>query len=87
MDILNRIVDDSIDVLLDVGALLIKFSNEQVATEWLKLKPNTIEPAVFFDANNNLVVMEKNSKTTTLFNSQFISKNLPDMIAILGELI
>jgi len=61
-EILALITKEEINVLLDVGALMLHLSNKQVAMKWLNLTTNVeIEAAVFFE-NNDLVVIEKHSK-------------------------
>ena len=59
-EILKLISSEKINVLLDVGALMLHLSNKQVAKKWLDLTNNEIESAIFFE-NNDLVVIEKNS--------------------------
>jgi hypothetical protein len=69
--LLAKINENSTLVLLDVGALILKMTNEQVAIEWLKLnqEKSEIEACVFFKGND-LVVIEKrnNSKQTKAYS-------------------
>ena len=43
----------SLRLLLDVGALMLEYNNQQVIEEWLKLRKN-VEAGIFFDNENNL---------------------------------
>jgi hypothetical protein len=60
-------------VLLDVGALMLDFDNEKVAKKWLEVlgEDSEIEAAVFFDQNNDLMVLEKNGDLNKLEVSTF----------------
>ena len=59
-DILHAIAQKpQIRLLLDVGALMLNLSNEQVATEWLKIdniKGKKAEAAVYFDENDLKII-------------------------------
>ena len=79
MELLSRMVnkpkEDPIHLLLDVGALMIELTNEQVAKQWLKLLSNynhsNIEAVVYFDDMNKLVVRDKSDRVTVLEYSPY----------------
>ncbi len=59
VSLLKKLVDRNIRVLLDVGALMLELDNEQVSRKWLELLNDanvTVDAAVFFDANDKLMV-------------------------------
>ncbi|KAG8957905.1 hypothetical protein FRC03_009696 [Tulasnella sp. 419] len=59
-------------VLLDVGAQILKFSNEEVAAEWLKLNTNPqVLAAVFFGPNDEPYVRTRNGVVEELISSPF----------------
>ena len=56
-EILNAIVNDEnpIEVILDVGALLIEGNNREIAVRWLQLSHRNVEYAVYFHSNEIFV--------------------------------
>ena len=80
--ILKIISRDKCRVLLDAGALMIEFDNYKVAQKWLEIlkDDNQIEAAVFFNQQNDLVVLEKNGELNRLEVSTF--KNQLDKCVI-----
>lgn len=61
-EILKKLVDIGIPVLLDSGALMLELNNEQVAEQWLKLVPiNQFDAAVYFNDKNLLMVVDRNN--------------------------
>lgn len=85
LKMLEKITENKIPVLLDVGALIVRMSNEEVAMKWLELnqqknKNSLIEACVFFKGND-LVVMERNSDDlsswhTTSFETSIYKENM-----------
>jgi len=77
-DILKKLVDANIRVLIDVGALMLELSNEQVATEWLKLLDKElsvcVDAAVYFDEGDTLTVLDKNGFKTRFELSTYRSR-------------
>lgn len=65
-EIIQKLVDGDIKVLLDVGAIMLELNNEQVANEWLKQCPS-IEAVVFFDSKDHLIVKQRSACRTTPF--------------------
>ena len=86
VEILRKLYDNSIKVLLDIGALIIKLDNKQVALEWINMWNNNmdIEAVVYFD-NNNLVVLEKQSKNITSFEVSIYKHKLEKCLIYLDE--
>ncbi|KAF8434572.1 hypothetical protein L210DRAFT_3649069 [Boletus edulis BED1] len=62
-----------IRVLLDVGAQILDFSNIQLAKTWLDCIPATeVAAAIYFDENDELMVLTRNGTTQPLSSSSFI---------------
>lgn len=59
-EILNKLVELKICVLLDSGALMLELNNKQVAEEWLKLAPHH-DAAIYFDEFNTLQTIDRNN--------------------------
>jgi hypothetical protein len=63
-EILEKLVEDRIPILLDSGALMLELSNEKVAETWLRLLQEhgitNWEAAVFFDEKHRLRVKDRN---------------------------
>ena len=57
-----------IRVLLDVGAQILDFSNQQVAKAWLDIVPNTAA-AVYFNENDELTVLTRNGISQPMSSS------------------
>jgi len=73
IEILKLIVETNPNarLLLDVGALMIDLSNRQVAIEWLKLANDKADAAVYFDNENNLVVIDKKDNEVAFETSPY----------------
>ncbi len=73
MNILRKLVEKEIPLLLDVGALILELTNDEVAAEWLKLIPGDsgIEAAVYFDSQDRLMVRDRVGRESTLELSTF----------------
>ncbi len=84
--ILEEITVDTIRVLLDVGALIIKMSNREVAKKWLELyqQNNRIEAIVYFE-DNDLVVLDKSSRQTTPYEMSIYKHKLDKCLIYLDE--
>ncbi|KAI0409107.1 hypothetical protein F4802DRAFT_615626 [Xylaria palmicola] len=63
-------------VILDVGALILELDNLGVAQEWLSniAEPGEIEAVVFFDANDELLVLDRKGHTEPLQVSPYINQ-------------
>lgn len=58
--IIEQLVDCEIPVLLDAGALMLELNNQQVATEWLALSPDTFfDAAIYFDENDVIQTIDR----------------------------
>ena len=86
-DILHKIAQQpQIRLLLDVGALILNLSNEQVATEWLKIdniKGKNAEAAVYFDENDLKVIDTKGA--TSFFESSPYKQQLDQCLIYLDD--
>ncbi|KAI9717157.1 MAG: hypothetical protein M1812_004905 [Candelaria pacifica] len=60
----------SIQVLIDVGALVLDKQNYEVATEWLKLVPSA-KAAVYFDEQDEMMVVDREGYIDRLVASPF----------------
>lgn len=59
-------------VILDVGAQVLEWRNEEVARSWLLRVPESdAQAVVFFDHNNNLLVLSRDGITESLMISPF----------------
>ncbi|XP_055297736.1 uncharacterized protein LOC129566134 [Sitodiplosis mosellana] len=84
-EILERLTERKIPVLLDSGALMLELSNEQVATEWLKMTPEaTYDAAVYFDSRDILQTIDRNG-TVTEFDCSVYRENLNRCLVYLDD--
>ena len=58
-----------VSVLIDCGALLTGMSNRQVAEAVLKLSPHRFRAAIYFDDENQIMVLDSDGKDTPLAKS------------------
>ncbi|KAL2863546.1 uncharacterized protein BJX67DRAFT_384547 [Aspergillus lucknowensis] len=66
---LVNIQDPPIDVIIDVGAQILELSNQEVAEEWLSISGRTA--AIFFDDNDEAIVVDREGYTERLLASPF----------------
>ncbi|XP_065660133.1 uncharacterized protein LOC136084025 isoform X2 [Hydra vulgaris] len=61
--ILNKMVENSARVLIDVGALMLQMDNKNVSLELIKKysTDSSVSAAVYFDKDDRLMVVDKNS--------------------------
>lgn len=84
-EILTLLTDRNIPVLLDSGALMLELSNEQVATEWLKMTPDAkYDAAVYFDARDVLQTIDRNGVVTE-FDCSVYRENLKRCLVYLDD--
>jgi hypothetical protein len=55
--------ESDLRLLLDVGALMLEYNNQQVIEEWMKLRRD-VEAGIFFDENNRLSVIDRRNNKT-----------------------
>lgn len=84
MQILRKLVENGIPVLLDAGALMLELNNKQVATEWLQLAPNTYEAGVYFDQQDILQTIDRSGNTAE-FECSSYRKNLGRCLVYLDD--
>jgi hypothetical protein len=90
-EILKLLIEQKINVLLDVGALMIKYSNKKLAQKWLNLivqknKDTEIEAVVFFE-DNELVLIQKNSiEYLQSFETSIYINNLKKCLIYLDDI-
>ncbi|ROW01894.1 hypothetical protein VMCG_05551 [Cytospora schulzeri] len=66
--------DPHLRVILDVGAQILEMTNAQVATRWLEMahaQDSSIRGGIFFDDNEELMVVDINGFTETLRTSPY----------------
>ena len=67
-----RDAEPPVRVILDVGAQVLEWTNEQVAGKWLaSVSASTAQAAVFFDDRNDLTVRSRDGITAPLLSSPF----------------
>ncbi|PMB71344.1 hypothetical protein BM221_003811 [Beauveria bassiana] len=66
-------IEKEIHVLLDVGAQVLELTNVQVAEKWLELTPTNQaqEAVVYFDGNDELVVLDRKGIVESLRTSPY----------------
>ncbi|KAH7333001.1 hypothetical protein B0J17DRAFT_579243 [Rhizoctonia solani] len=75
--------EPEIGVLLDVGAQMLDMKNEELVRCWLILKPD-VEAAVYFNDQDELVVLPRDG-TPTLLNSSPFAQHLDKCIVYLDD--
>jgi hypothetical protein len=82
---LHRLVaqDPEVRVLLDVGAQMLELQNEELARQWLKIRPDA-SAAVFFNDSDHLTVVTPDG-TTEPFTSSPFSKQLDKCVVYLDD--
>ena len=73
----------SIRVLLDVGAQVLEIANRQVIEEWMQIALD-VKAGVFFDSNDELMVIDREGKLERLFVSSF-RERLGECVVYLDE--
>lgn len=73
-----------IRVLLDVGAQVLEIENQHVIKEWLHLASADVKAGVFFDANDELMVLDREGKLERLIASSF-RERLGECVVYLDE--
>ncbi|EFC40055.1 hypothetical protein NAEGRDRAFT_81119 [Naegleria gruberi] len=62
-------------VLLDVGALMLEMTNEELAQYWLEISnPNEIHAAIYFNDNDELTVIDRYNHVTNFDLSPYKNK-------------
>ena len=73
-------------VLIDVGAQVLEWQNEDVAREWLALVPGReIHAALFFNIENELVILDRQGRVELLITSPF-ARQLDQCVVYLDEI-
>lgn len=86
MEILQRLIERKIPVLLDSGALMLELTNEQVAIEWLKkTSDNDYDAAVYFDSHDSLQTIDRNGIVTE-FDFSVYRENLNRCLVYLDDM-
>lgn len=77
--------DPPVRVLLDVGAQVLELRNEEMAKLWLSRVPSSeVQAAIFFDDNNELMVLSKDGVKENLMVSPF-AKQMDQCLVYLDE--
>ncbi|XP_031638985.1 uncharacterized protein LOC116351075 [Contarinia nasturtii] len=85
LEIIEKLVENEIPVLLDAGALMLELNNQQVAKEWLALASDTFfDAAVYFDASDILQTIDRNGIVTE-FDCSVYRENLSRCLVYLDD--
>ncbi|KAI9890486.1 MAG: hypothetical protein M1814_003970 [Vezdaea aestivalis] len=71
-------------VLLDVGAQVLEWKNEEVAHRWLSNSTSAVQAAIFFNEKNDLVVLSRDKTIEPLMISPF-AKQMDRCLVYLDE--
>jgi hypothetical protein len=85
--LLALVVDSSppIRVILDVGALVLEWLNQEMASQWLnRVSTDTADAIIFFNDGDELVVLTRDGTVELLQNSPF-SKQIDRCLVYLDE--
>jgi hypothetical protein len=84
-DFLERLVkqDPEIQVLLDVGAQMLEFQNEELVRHWLSLRPD-VSAAIFFNDSDHLTVITPDGTIEPFISSPF-NRQLPKCVIYLDD--
>ncbi|KAK6438571.1 hypothetical protein LTR95_005223 [Oleoguttula sp. CCFEE 5521] len=73
-----------VQVILDVGAQIIEFTNQQLATQWLTLHDTSKSGAVFVNEDDELCVLDREGRVELLQTSSYSSR-LDECLVFLDE--
>ncbi|KAK8069034.1 hypothetical protein PG994_005650 [Apiospora phragmitis] len=66
--------DIPIQVILDVGALIVDLENDEVARRWLEMTPHSGKEAVIFlSKEDDILVMDRNGFVEPFLTSSFVA--------------
>lgn len=84
-EIIDRLVERGIPVLLDSGALMLELNNLEVAKYWLKsASDDYFDAAIYFDDRDNLKTIDRNGVITD-FESSVHRENLGRCLVYLDD--
>ena len=85
LEFLKLLAEDPEDirVLLDVGAQMLELQNDELVREWLCLRRD-VKAAVYFDENDELVVLPRDGQATPFSSSPF-SEQMDKCIVYLDD--
>lgn len=83
-EILNRLKEKKIAVLLDSGALMLELTNKEVAVEWLSIAESNYEASVYFDSNDVLQTIDRKGIQTE-FDCSVYRENLKRCLVYLDD--
>lgn len=83
-EILTRLSNSGIRVLLDSGALMLELTNEEVAVCWLNETGNEIHAAIYFDSHDILQTIDRNGIITE-FDCSVYRENLSKCVVYLDD--
>ncbi|KAF5364789.1 hypothetical protein D9758_009371 [Tetrapyrgos nigripes] len=66
----QKTANQVVQVLLDVGAQMLDLKNEELAKEWLRLRPEMLA-CIFFSEKDELMVVTQDGTVETLISSPF----------------
>lgn len=83
-EILQRLTQQNIPVLLDSGALMLELNNKEVAVAWLKLSPNDkFDAGVYFDSRDILQTIDRNG-IVTAFDCSVYREKFESLFSLFG---
>lgn len=84
-EIIERLVEREIPVLLDSGALMLELNNLEVAKKWLELAPQHVfDAAIYFDSRDILQTIDRNGVITD-FDCSVYRENLSRCLVYLDD--
>lgn len=83
-EILKKLTNSGIRVLLDSGALMLELTNEEVAVWWLNEEDYEIHAAVYFDSHDILQTIDRNGIITE-FDCSVYRENLSNCVVYLDD--
>ncbi|XP_055310983.1 uncharacterized protein LOC129573873 [Sitodiplosis mosellana] len=84
-EIIERLVEREIPVLLDSGALMLELNNLEVAKKWLELAPNnSFDAAIYLDSRDILQTIDRNGVITD-FDCSVYRENLGRCLVYLDD--
>lgn len=72
---LSLSLEPEVRVIIDVGAQVLEWSNEELASTWLsKVPENKAQAAIFFDAQGEICVLSRNGQKQSFKSSSFATQ-------------
>ncbi|KAI1002778.1 hypothetical protein K3495_g5425 [Podosphaera aphanis] len=82
-DLLRKITENGVTVLIDAGAQIMEMTNHDLAKAWLDIHPNAVA-ALYFDQENRPQILYNNGRHSSLYSSTF-ADNLQGCLVYLDQ--